>query len=54
MPEILEGKVTISLEMYLELLDDAKWRDALEAGGVENWEYYEESLDYYGYFDEDE
>lgn len=46
--------VTISLEEYAQLQDDHAWRVALEAGGVDNWEWYSESLSDGGYFDEEE
>jgi len=49
-----EETVTISRKEYEELLDDAKWRIALESGGVDNWQGYYESLRETGYFDEDE
>lgn len=55
-PEIIfndDGTVTISKEMYAELIDDQKWRIALEHGGVDNWDYYHDSLQEYGYFDDD-
>lgn len=44
--------VTISKKEYESLLDDRKWRLALESGGVDNWEWYSESLDEGGYFDD--
>jgi hypothetical protein len=50
-----EEMITITKKEYLSLLDDCKWRSALEAGGVDNWECYSESLRGGGYFDgEDE
>jgi hypothetical protein len=36
--------VTISLKKYNELLHQEKILDALYAGGVDNWEWYGESL----------
>lgn len=33
-----EETVTISKSEYESLLDDAKWREAFEAVGVDNWE----------------
>jgi hypothetical protein len=49
-----EETVTISKKEYLSLLDDSNWRCALEAGGVDNWDYYHDSLKDAGYFDDDE
>lgn len=50
----LTEMVTISKKEYESLLDDAAWRRALEAGGVDNWEWYHESLENAGYFDDEE
>lgn len=49
-----EETVTISKRQYESLLDDQKWRLALESGGVDNWEWYGESLSQAGYFDEED
>lgn len=49
-----EETVTISKKEYDSLLDDRKWRLALESGGVDNWEWYSESLSSAGYFDEED
>ena len=38
---------TISKEEYEDLLDRDRKLSALEAGGVDNWEWYEESLSQY-------
>lgn len=47
--------VTIPRSEYESLKDDAKWRQCLESGGVDNWSYYHESLKDGGYFkDEDD
>lgn len=46
--------VTITKEEYERLLDDSFWRHCLEIGGVDNWEWYSESLNDGGYYDEDE
>lgn len=47
--------VTISKAEYESLLDDQKWRECLESGGVDNWTYYHDSLKDGGYFsDEDD
>lgn len=50
----MEEMVTITKKEYESLLDDQKWRMALEQGGVDNWEWYSESLSDYGYFDEED
>lgn len=36
--------ITISLEEYAELQRDSRMLAALQAGGVDNWEWYDESL----------
>jgi len=46
--------VTITKKEYDNLLDDSRWRMALEAGGVDNWEWYSDSLSENGYFDDEE
>jgi hypothetical protein len=46
--------VTISEDEYESLLDDRKWRLCLESGGVDNWEWYGESLCQGGYYEEDD
>jgi hypothetical protein len=46
------GNHTISKEEYEELLDRDRKLSALEAGGVDNWEWYGESLSQY--YDEEE
>lgn len=53
MTQTNDETVTISLKEYKSLLDDRKWRIALESGGVDNWEWYSDSLQDGGYFDED-
>lgn len=40
----LEGNVTISKEEYLRLLKSEEKLSLLEAGGVDNWDWYSESL----------
>ena len=50
----LAETVTITKKEYMSLLDDAKWRRALEIGGVDNWDWYHESLKDGGYFDDEE
>ncbi|MBY5849775.1 hypothetical protein HFN51_04285 [Rhizobium leguminosarum] len=49
-----EETVTITKKEYESLLDDAKWRECLEGGGVDNWSYYHDSLVDGGYFGEEE
>jgi len=46
--------ITITVKEYLSLIDDREWRLALESGGVDNWEWYYESLKDAGYFVEDD
>ena len=46
--------ITITKKEYESLLDDRKWRLALEAGGVDNWEWYHDSLSDGGYYDEED
>jgi hypothetical protein len=40
-----EVKVTITKKVYDELIKDSKILQLLYAGGVDNWEWYEESLE---------
>lgn len=49
-----EQTVTITLKEYESLLDDQRWRLALEAGGVDGWEWYDLSLEQAGYFDNED
>lgn len=46
--------VTISLKEYNSLKDDSFKLSCLEAGGVDNWEWYHESLQENGYYTEEE
>lgn len=46
--------VTITRKEYDTLKHDARVLAALEAGGVDNWDWYSESLRDAGLFDEDE
>lgn len=39
-----DNVVVISLKDYNELLDDQRVLHALRRGGVDNWEWYDESL----------
>lgn len=50
----MDTTVTITTIEYLRLLDDSKKLAALEAGGVDNWEWYSESLEQHGYFKSDD
>ncbi|AWY09289.1 hypothetical protein vBRpoSV10_167 [Ruegeria phage vB_RpoS-V10] len=43
----LDGSVTISAEYLQDLQDDAFALRCLESGGVDNWEWYSESLTEY-------
>ena len=46
--------ITITMKQYNDLLDDSLWRSCLEAGGVDNWDWYGESLREGGYFDDED
>jgi len=46
--------VTLSEERYRYLQERDDILSALEAGGVDNWEWYSESLRDAGLFDEDD
>lgn len=37
--------VTISQEEYDSLLEDAKWRQAVENAGVDNWEGFDYAME---------
>jgi hypothetical protein len=41
----MEPTVTITKKEYESLLEDSKILQALYAGGVDNWEWYSESLE---------
>lgn len=43
-PSKMVDTVTITKELYNHLRRDARVLRALEAGGVDNWEWYEDSL----------
>ncbi|MCC5780555.1 hypothetical protein H7H48_15950 [Nitratireductor sp. B36] len=49
-----EDIVTITKKEYESLLDAQKWRNCLQGGGVDNWEWYHDSLKEGGYFEDDE
>lgn len=40
-----EETICISRVEYQKLLDDSKKLSCLEAGGVDNWDWYSESLE---------
>jgi len=42
-----EETVTISRKEYEGLLDDQKWRLAVESAGVDNWSGYEYAMEEY-------
>lgn len=46
--------VTISKKEYDSLLDNSNKLNCLENGGVDNWEWYYESLKQGGYFEDEE
>jgi len=50
----MTDKITISTETYNELVQDSRILAALEAGGVDNWEWYSESLRDAGLFDDED
>lgn len=43
--------ITISVKRWNQLLKAEDMLECLEAGGVDNWEWYTESLREYGFFD---
>jgi hypothetical protein len=49
---MMDEMITITKKEYESLLDCRKWRLALQSGGVDNWEWYSESLEEGGYYDE--
>lgn len=50
----MDEMVTITKSEYNSLLQQAKRLAALEAGGVDNWQWYYDSLRDGGCFDEDD
>ncbi len=48
-----EEMITISKKRYESLLESEKELDCLHAGGVDNWEWYHESLQDGGFFDDE-
>lgn len=50
----MEEMVTITKEEYDQLVDRDFKLSCLENGGVDNWEWYCDSLQDGGYFDEEE
>lgn len=49
-----DGDITIPLKFYNELVRDSQILNALYAGGVDNWDWYYESLKDAGLVDEDD
>lgn len=47
-----EGMITISMSRYEQLMASERKLEALEAGGVDNWEWYDEAME--AYQDEEE
>jgi hypothetical protein len=47
MPLEPEDKITISTEEYERLLKRDEILTALEAGGVDNWEWYDDAIEEY-------
>ena len=45
MSNATEETVTITQKEYDELLEREKKLDALEAGGVDNWELYDDAME---------
>lgn len=39
--------ITISIDEYLELLNDQRILECLRMGGVDNWDWYDASLESY-------
>lgn len=50
----MDEVIAISKERYEELLESESILLALEAGGVDNWEWYSESLEAAGLFNDEE
>lgn len=48
------SEITIPTSRYKQLLKDSKILAALHAGGVDNWEWYSESLNDAGLYDDEE
>jgi len=51
---VAEPTITITKAKYDELLLAQRKLDALEAGGVDNWEWYDDSLKDAGFYDDEE
>lgn len=49
-----ESTISITQERYESLLRSERVLDALEAGGVDNWEWYYESLQNAGVYDDED
>lgn len=50
----MKGNITITKKLYLQLQVDSETLTKLEAGGVDNWDWYGESLNPDGEPDMDE
>ena len=40
-----DGRVALSADTYLELIETAAYFDALHAGGVDSWDWYSDSVE---------
>ena len=50
-----EDSITISKKAFNSLIEDARKLEALECGGVDNWQWYGEALNnYFGDTEDDE
>lgn len=47
----IEDTITIPISRYNQLLRSEDRLECLEAGGVDNWDWYSDSLREYGFFD---
>ena len=54
MARVLTGSVTVTKADYFQLLCSANRLEKLENGGVDNWEWYGESLNQDTNIDDDE
>lgn len=41
---MLEGNITITKKEYFELRCDKEWRERLDTGGIDTWEWFEECM----------
>lgn len=49
-----EKSVIVPIGAYIEMLKDQRVLDALRAGGVDNWEWYDTALDEVDFSDLDD